>query len=248
MQASGLIFGIAVLTCLGYFLPRQVSWRLPRVEEATLDEQPSSMTRQVHAGRVSEQDTAGDDQSVSGPVDSVSTHLTRQRARYVTWRMIRKAERARGIVLNVLLLAIVVSTVLIFVGPHVNWITPLIVAGLTVLWVVYSRLEAGRARRRMAALNGATEQACPETEVLMAPASQDQPAVASGGLIGPNGDEQLSLWDPIDVTPTTYLQPSGRGRTVRTVDLRPIPASLPVTADGPINQSETSADDTSMAV
>ncbi len=231
MDASGPIFAVLVVACLFYVVPRQLSWRIPSQKEAEQQSPLHLAMKTVHAGLPPTK--AGQDGEDQGA--AVSTLLMRRAGRRAALRLARQAERRRTSVFWVLLVVLVATIPCAVMGWWLQWWVPVAVAAVVVVWALYSRFEARRAQRLLDALGADTELSDDEKTVAVQlqpvlPADESAQAPV-GAIVGPNGDVQLSLWDPITVVPATYISAPTAARTVRTIDLNPPALKLPVTDD-----------------
>jgi len=228
MDATGPILLVLVVACLFYIVPRRLQWQI--TPEKIDKEAPLRLTTPVHAGT-----------PISPTADPslVSTALTRRAGRRTALRLARYADKRRQTIFWVLLavtLATVPGAIVGWLGIH--WWACGIGAVATAGWLVYSHLEARRIQRQLDAL--LTDRELDESEATVAvllPERAPKPTKAmtatalTKSIVGPNGDEQLSLWEPITVVAASYISAPTAARTVRTIDLSP-QRSVPVTADG----------------
>jgi len=220
MDASGPIFAVLAVACLFYFVPRRLSWRIPTQHEIEEQTPLHLSMKTVHSGVPLDQVQAGDQVEVS-------TLLMRRAGRRAAMRLARRAEKRRTAVFAALL-AIDLVTVPFAVMGWVRWWVPVAGLGVVVAWSVFSHIEAHRVQAQLDAIVADTELG--DDEKTIAVTLHEEIVDTEPAIIGPNGDVQLSLWDPITVVPATYISAPTAARTVRTIDLKP-PAALPVTED-----------------
>jgi hypothetical protein len=175
----------------------------------------------------------------------VSTPLTR-RADLTELRLVaRQAARRRLVVMGALLVA-----TLTLVGLSAFGITPwwpvAIPAGLLVAFVAVARFSVVAMHRsldaRAAALQEGFDEAEDTTVIDLTDAEATESVEISVDLTVP--PTLGALWDPIPVTPSTYVSQPLLPRTVRTIDLSaPVVASVVVpTADHPSADAEESGE------
>ena len=220
MDASGPIFAVLVVACLFYFVPRQLNWRIPTQEE--VEQQPLHLSmKTVHSGLpVIEEDNQAE----------VSTMLMRRAGRRMALRLARKAEKRRKGVFAALALICLATVPFAVLQWMIRWWVPLVGFAVVIAWVVFSQFEARRVQKQLDAIVADTELGDSEKTIavqLNPKASIDD----STGIVGPNGDVQMSLWEPITVVPATYISAPTAARTVRTIDLGAPVVKLPVTQD-----------------
>jgi len=232
MDATGLIFAVLVLACLFYIVPRQLSWRIPSTPEESDRKHPLHLSmKTVHAGIKP---------SEPGEPAEVSTILMRRAGRRAVLKLARRAERWRRGVFVALLL-VLMATIPFAVLSMIRWWVPVGAAVVVAGWIVYSHIEARRFLKQLNALIAEVELGDDEKTVAVELAPRIEESAAEPGIVGPNGDIQLSLWEPITVVPATYMSGPTRGHQVRTIDLgAPIP-KLPVTDDGPAEERRAAA-------
>ncbi len=225
MDASGPIFAVLALACLFYIVPRQLSWRIPTQAETEQASPLHFATKTVHTGV-----PVGTGEA---PVQAaVSTMLMRRAGRRAAWRLARQAEKRRKAVFTVLVvIAAVTVPVAVFSELIQAWV-PVAAAAVVIAWWFYSRFEARRAAKQLDAIVADTELGDNEKTiaVVLSP-PVEKPKAEPGAIVGPNGDTQLSLWDPITVVPATYMSAPTAARTVRTIDLTGPGSKIPVTED-----------------
>lgn len=238
---AGVIFGIIAIAWIAYLVPYFLARRAQdsTIDDAVIDQFAESM----HLVRRSGESTPG------FLVDSgaeVSTPHTRRAARYNLRRASRIAlrRRRRGLLVNLLLVAVGVAVP--FFLPISHWWTAAPV-GLLVGWLVLSRVSVHTVNRMLAADRAQATFGDEEPTIVIAEAiDEDTVSVVpeterSVEIAGPAHGSLGSLWDPIPVTPTTYVSRPLLPRSVRTIDLSaPVSASelrLPVTAERPVEQT-----------
>lgn len=225
MDATGPILLVLVVACLFYIVPRRLQWRIS--DDKIEQDSPLRLTTLVHSGTPV---------SPTGDPSLVSTGLTRRAGRRTALRLARYADRRRQVIFWVLLavtLATVPGAIVGWLGIH-WWASGL--GGLATLgWLVYSHIEARRIQRQLDALLSDRELqqseatvAVPLVERVAKPTKAMKPEDLVKSIVGPNGDQQFSLLDPIPRLPPSYLSRPTLGRTVRTIDLSP-PSPFPVT-------------------
>jgi len=232
MDASGPIFVVLVVACLFYLVPRRLSWRIPTPEEVDQKAPSHQGVRTVHVGV-----PVGADPDAPG----VSTGLTRRAGRRTAMRLARQAEKRRAGVFVALLVILALAGVLAFFRL-MGWWVPLPVAAAVVGWVVFSRFEARRVRRQLDAIMADIELGDDEKTMAVALPAKVTTPITESAIVGPNGDVQLSLWDPITVVPATYISAPTAARTVRTIDLAP-PVKHPPTANRPARDVDEDDED-----
>ena len=222
MDASGPIFAVLVVACLFYFVPRQLNWRIPTQEEVEQQTPLYLSTKTVHTGVPKVEESEAE----------VSTLLMRRAGRRTALRLARKAEqRRKGVFVS--LLVITAATVPFAVMRWmISWWVPLVGVGVVIAWVVFSRFEARRVQRQLDAIVAETELGDAEKTIAVQLVAASEVSVEDpAAVVGPNGDVQLSLWEPITVVPATYISAPTAARTVRTIDLGAPVSRFPVTED-----------------
>jgi len=242
MDASGVIFVMLVVVGLFYFVPRQLSWRIPTqadIEEAA----PQHVaTKTVHTGQPVKPADPGKPVDPEAEEAAVSTLLIRRAGRRLAQRRARQAERRRRLVLVVLLGTCLATIPFVIMGWWMSWWVPLAGLGGVLAWVIFSHFEARRVTRALAAILADTELGDDEKTVAVQLLPPVEPSAKSQtGIVGPNGDVQLSLWEPITVVPATYISAPTAARTVRTIDLTAPIATPPWMPEWP-EESEDSED------
>lgn len=226
MGLTGVIFGgIAaawLIYLVPYFLRRQAD---PAMDEADPAEPFSATVTIVRRGSSLATAEAG--------AAVVSTPLTRRAALYELSQIDRQAATRRRRVLLALTLALLVVSVPAALGL-VSWWSPLVPAGLLLLFVVVARFSVRAMRRDLDARATRIREASDEQTVAIAVLAEDDGAAEASIELTAPVSRPGSLWDPIPITAPTYVSKPLAPRTVRTIDLSaPIaPASgVPVTAE-----------------
>lgn len=237
---TGVIFGAIVVVWLIILVPQYLGQhdQGSRLDERTIDEFADSM-RVIRRSGQAEPDFLAD----SGA--GVSTPHTRRAARRDLRAISETAMRRRKNGLLVHLLMLVVGVVLPFVLPISHWWTALPV-GLLIGWMILSRLSVVTIDRMLQAERTEIAFGSEEMTVVIgsssgverddiAPKTETERSI---DLSGPLAESVGSLWDPIPVTPTTYVSKPLLPRSVRTIDLAaPVASSelgVPVTAERPL--------------
>lgn len=236
---AGLIFGAIAIAWIVYLVPYILARReqdFP-LDQNVIDQFAESMQLVRRGG----------EPAPGYLIDSgaeVSTPLTRRAARH-NFRQasrIARQRRRRGLILNLLLLA--AGVVLPFVLPISRWWTAL-PAALLIGWLVLSRISVVTLERMLAAVRAQIEFGDEEQTIVIGEHSEDETVALvteterSVEITGPSSDTLGSLWDPIPVTPTTYVSRPLLPRSVRTIDLSaPVASSelRPVIAERPAEQ------------
>ncbi len=234
MGTTGLIFGAVVALWLAYLVPWYLSHRDQSVEDPNPTEIVTKSTTVLKEGELVETlDAAEDD------LDAVSTPLIRRARR----REIALAARRAAVRRRRLLLAVVVGLV-VLVGTAVAgltaWWAPLAGLGLLLAALVGSRLSVLRLHQRLDAELAEVELGDDEATVMI---GLEQPGDVRDDDVEHSVEisapvPAMSLWDPIPVQATSYLQRPLAARTVRTIDLS-APVAPPVRTE-PV----TAGDDT----
>lgn len=175
------------------------------------------------------------------PGAEVSTPFTRRAARTEIWLSHRNAARRRRNTLLVLLGLTVLSVVGAVAMPRFvpGW-APFVAGGLLICFIAIARYSTITLRKtldaRLASIDAERDEPTIDLsevgEQLGSPNSANEVPVELNAPIEPTG----SLWDPIAVTPPTYVSRPMVARTVRTIDLSMMPATpprVPVTAEHP---------------
>lgn len=221
MDASGPIFAVLAVACLFYLVPRQLSWRIPTQQQVDQQTPLHLSMKTVHSGKPR-------DDSEADKI-TVSTILMRRAGRRTAVRLARRAEKRRQTVFIVLSVITVATVPFAVMGWRVRWWVPLVGLGVVLLWMVFSRIEARRTQKQLDAIVADIELGDDEKTIAVALHQAAEPIDQAPDIVGPNGDVQTSLWNPITVVPATYMSAPTSGRTVRTIDLNPPRTKVPVT-------------------
>ncbi len=228
MGTTGLIFGGLVAAWLAYLVP----WYLSHRDQTPIDvEHTLNFTEDAKLLHLSE------DLETAEPAD-VSTPLLRAALKRELHVRSLKAARRRRRVLALLLLSVVLLGVTSGFGLT-RWWTVIAGAAALVGWLVASRWSMGFVYRRLDSKLADIE-LCDDEETITiavpdASLGQDDLLAEHELSVEISGPvPTMSLWDPIPVTPITYVSRPLTPRTVRTIDLSvphaPGPV-VPVTAD-----------------
>lgn len=230
---TGIVFGIIVIMWIAYLVPWMLSQRVPDIsaDPAVLKNFVKSMTI-VRKG-----DEASADFLVDSGAD-ISTPLMRRAARYHVDRAVKTAIKRRRQGLFIHLILLVVGIVVPFVTSlsHLWTILP---GCMLVLWMVLSRISVVTMRQMVKRRYREIAQIDDEMTVVIQ-TDKDQPSDIAETERNIEITDQLvdtlgSLWEPIPVTPTTYLSRPLLPRSVRTIDLSaPVASSelhVPVTVE-----------------
>lgn len=239
---TGVIFGAIVVVWLIILVPQYLGQhdQGSRLDERTLDEFADSMRVVRRSG-----------QAEPGFLTDSGAQVSTPHTRRAAWRDLqvisRTAMRRRKIGLLVSLVLVVVGVVLPFVLPVSRWWTVLSV-GVLVLWIVLSRISVVTIDRVLQAERDELAFGNDEMTVVVGARDETQSenveeqtdTERSIDLTGPLVEALGSLWDPIPVTPTTYVSKPLLPRSVRTIDLSaPVASSelgVPVTAERPVQR------------
>jgi len=228
MGTTGLIFGGLVAAWLAYLVPWYLSHR---------DQTPIDVEHTLNFTEDAKLIHLGDDAEALDPAD-VSTPLLRAALkRELHVRSLKAARRRRRVLVLLFLSVAMLGTTTAF--GLTRWWTVAVAGGALVTWLFASRWSMALVYRRLDSKLADIELCDDEETVAIA---------LNDGLL--SGDDLLaehehsieisgpvptmSLWDPIPVTPITYVSRPLTPRTVRTIDLSaphaPGPV-VPVTAD-----------------
>ena len=226
MGLTGVVFGVIAAAWLvylvPYFLRRQADPAGDEVDPAAPFSATVTIVRRGTSLASAEEGAA-----------VVSTPLTRRAALYELAQIDRQAATRRRRALMFLALVLLALSVPTAFGL-LSWWTPLIPAGLLLLFVVVARFSVRAMRRDLDARAQRIREASDEQTVAIAVLSTDDAAAEASIELTAPVSRPGSLWDPIPITAPTYVSKPLAPRTVRTIDLSaPVaPASgVPVTAD-----------------
>lgn len=236
---AGVIFGAVAIAWIVILVPYILTKREPTglIDDDAIDKFANSMKL---VRRSSGSDAGSGFLTDSGA--RVSTPLTRSAAHAKMTLASRTAvgRRRRGLLVH-LVLAIAGGVVPFFV-PISHWWSAL-PAGLLVGWLVIARISTVTLRRMLDTQRAELRSGDEEPTVIIQAANQDETVVLASEtersieLTSQIGESLGSLWDPIPVTPTTYVSRPLLPRSVRTIDLAaPVASSelrVPVTAEQP---------------
>lgn len=235
---AGVIFGTLAIAWIAYLVPEFLARRgqVDQLDQAAIDQFAESMQVVRRSG-----DSPSGFLTDSGA--EVSTPHTRRAARHDLRQLSRISTKRRRVGLLVHLGLVIAGVVLPFVLPISHWWTALPV-GLLVGWLVVSRISVVSVGRLLAEARAEIDFGDEEDTIVIAEAPVVETAASSAAetersieITGPIGETLGSLWDPIPVTPTTYVSRPLLPRSVRTIDLSaPVAASelgVPVTAEKP---------------
>jgi hypothetical protein len=229
MGTTGLIFGGLVAAWLAYLVPWYLSHR---------DQTPIDVEHTLNFTEDAKLIHLGDDAEALDPAD-VSTPLLRAALKRELHVRSLKAARRRRRVLVLLLLSVVLLGVTTGFGLT-RWWTVAVAGGALVTWLFASRWSMTLVYRRLDSKLADIE-LCDDEETV-AIALNDGSLLSEDDLLAEHELSieisgpvpTMSLWDPIPVTPITYVSRPLTPRTVRTIDLSaphaPGPV-VPVTAD-----------------
>ncbi|MFT3888925.1 MAG: hypothetical protein QM713_12280 [Arachnia sp.] len=240
---AGILIAIVVVAGLAFALPWVGAQRGP---EEDLEGDPTE--RFSNSMRILRHDVV--DYRPEEERINVSTPLTR-RADLAELRLTsRQAARRRLVVMSALVLAILTLTGLsaFSITP---WWSVAIPAGLLVAFVGVARFSVVAMHRSLDARAAALQTGFDEDEDTIVIDLTDDEATSSVEIsvdlsVPPT---MGALWDPIPVTPSTYVSQPLLPRTVRTIDLSAPVVAAPVvpTADRPSADVEEPLDEESMS-
>jgi len=227
MDASGPIFAVLAVACLFYFVPRQLNWRIPTKQEIEQRTPLHLSMKTVHSGVPVVPETDADEAAAN-----VSTLLMRRAGRRMALKLARRAERRRKAVFVALAVIWLATIPFAVIGWHIRWWVPLVGLGVVLAWVAFSRFEARRTQKQLDVIVADIELGDDEkTVAVQLHQGIDESDAESSAIVGPNGDVQMSLWEPITVVPATYISAPTAARTVRTIDLKTPVTKVPVLDD-----------------
>lgn len=234
---AGILISIVVVAGLAIALPWVLSQKSSDLE---LEDDPAErFSNSVRILRRDVEDYQDEDTS------AVSTPLTR-RAELHELRMIaRQAARRRMVVVCALLAAVVCLVVLSAIGVT-PWWSIAIPGGLLAAFLVVARFSVVGMHRNLDRRSKAVERGFDDDEdtetIDLTDFEGTESIEISVDLSMPTTTGML--WEPIPVTPATYVSQPLLPRTVRTIDLSaPTTASTPVvpTADNPADEVRESS-------
>lgn len=246
---TGVVFGVIAILWIAYLVP----WILSRRDAAgTLDE----ATIEKFADSMKLVRRSNDYEPVF-LIDSgaeVSTPLTRRAARRDLRRATEIATRRRRIGMIMHLLLVVAGVIVPLVVPAIPQLWTLVPVAMLMGWVVLSRLSVVSLNKLLDARRAELSFGGYEDTIVISEAgfehsgrvSQDD-TERSIEITDQLPDTLGSLWDPIPVTPTTYVSRPLLPRSVRTIDLAApvssselvtpvvpqLPAERPIVLDAP---------------
>jgi hypothetical protein len=228
MGTTGLIFGGLVAAWLAYLVP----WYLSHRDQTPIDvEHTLNFTDDAKLLHLSE------DSEPVEPAD-VSTPLLRAALKRELHVRSLRAARLRSRILLLLVLSVVLLGVTTGFGLTRWWTVAATIAAL-VVWLFASRWSTARMYRRLDSELADLELSDDEDTIKIA---LPDGSVGVGDLLAEHELSieisgpvpTMSLWDPIPVTPITYVSRPLAPRTVRTIDLsapQGFGPVAPVTAD-----------------
>ena len=236
---AGILIAIVVVAGIAVALP----W-VGSQKPADLELESDPTDRFANSMRIIRADV--EEYAAAENAADVSTPLTR-RAELAELRLIaRQAAKRRRVAVLVLLFALVVLTVLSFLNIT-PWWSLAIPGGLLVAFLCVARLTVVAMHRsldaRAAAVKGGFEEDEDTTTIDLTHLEETEGIEISVDLSMP--PTMGALWDPIPVTPATYVSQPLLPRTVRTIDLSaPVAASTPLipTADHPDDEAVDTED------
>lgn len=236
---AGILIAIVVVAGVAVALP----W-VAAQKPADLELEGDPTERFADSMRILRADVA--DYVAESDAADVSTPLTR-RADLAELRLIaRQAAKRRRVTVIVLLFALVTLTVLgaLNITP---WWALAIPGGLLVAFLAVARLTVVTMHRnldgRAAAIRAGYDEQEDTTTINLNERDENDDVEISVDLTMPT--TMGALWDPIPVTPATYVSKPLLPRTVRTIDLSaPVVASAPLvpTADNPSDEAVDAED------
>ncbi|WP_316670089.1 hypothetical protein [uncultured Propionibacterium sp.] len=249
MGVTGLIWLAIVAGWLAYLVPRFVLHKDPRltVHDVSVDD----FTESMRVVRRSRGRRRPDFSELNDPALQISTPLQRDAVRFEVRRASQIAARRRRLGLIGSLVLMIASVVIAAVTSAPWWLS-LIGVALLGVFVVVSRVSV---RTVDAMIDEKLDSVCQNwTEDTVAVNTVDLTDVhnedteISISLELPVTSTIGSLWEPIAVTPPTYVSKPLVPRSVRTIDLSaPVPPAaqprMPVIAEPPQDGGETGPDD-----
>ncbi len=215
---TGLVFGIIAVVWIAYLVP----WILSRreqpgnIDDGSLEQFAESM-KLVRRGN----DYHGAFLVDSGAV--VSTPLTRRAARRDLRVAARLATRRRrnGMIVHLVLVLIGIAVPSVSSVPRIWTLLPV---GMLIGWLVLSRLSVVSINRMLAERRAELTTGNEEHTVMISAGQEHaldhvEETERSIEITDELPETLGSLWDPIPVTPTTYVSRPLLPRSVRTLDL-----------------------------
>ena len=244
---TGVVFGVIAILWIAYLVPWVLSRRdtTGALDEETIEQFADSMKlvrRSNDYGPLFLVDSGAE----------VSTPLTRRAA----WRDLRRASqiatRRRRIGMIVHLVLVAVGVVLPMVVPAIPRIWTLVPIAMLLGWVVLSRMSVVSLNRLLDERRAELRAGGAEDTIVIAEDGDAEESVElthdherSIEITDQLGETLGSLWDPIPVTPTTYVSRPLLPRSVRTIDLSaPVASSelatpvVPRVSDGHTDRDE----------
>lgn len=239
MGITGLIWLAIVAGWLAYLVPRFVLHKDPRltVHDVTVTDFTESM-RVVRRGR--DRDGAGR-RPINDPALQISTPLQRDAVKFEVRRASQIAARRRRLGLAGSLLLMIASVVIAAVTTAPWWLS-LIGVALLGVFVGVSRISVRTVDAMIdEKLNSVYQDWAEDTvavDTVDLTGVHDEDTEISVSLELPVASTIGSLWEPIAVTPPTYVSKPLVPRSVRTIDLSaPVPPAaqpqMPVIAEPP---------------
>lgn len=224
---AGILIAIVVVVGLAFALP----WATQSSADSELADDPEQrFSNSVRILRRDVEDYRDEDASI------VSTPLTRRAQLHELRMLSRQAARRRLGVVSVLMAAVTVLTVLALLSV-VPWWSLAIPGSMLLAFVGVARFSVVAMHRSLDARADATNEGFGDEDTETIDLAELQ--VTEGLEISVDLSVPTTtgiLWEPIPVTPATYVSQPLLPRTVRTIDLSaPVSAGLPVvpTAEHP---------------
>ena len=231
---AGILIAIVVVAGLAFALPWVSAQRAP---EADLEGDPTE--RFSNSVRILHRDLAEERNADEGV--AVSTPLTRRADLHELRMIARQAARRRLIVVCVLSVALLTLGVLGVVGVVPGWAAA-IPGGLLGVFLGIARVSVVAMHKdldaRAAAVVGGFAADEETTVIDLSDFESTESVEISVDLSMPTAPPS-PLWEPIPVTPATYVSQPLMPRSVRTIDLSaPVaPVALVPTADNPNSEA-----------
>ncbi|MBE6477647.1 MAG: MFS transporter [Propionibacteriaceae bacterium] len=241
MGVTGLIWLAIVAGWLAYLVPRFVLHKDPRL--TVRDARMSDFTESMRVVRHSKGTVKPDFSELNDPALQISTPLQREAVMFEVRRAAQTAERRRRLGL-VGSLVLMIASVVIAVVTSAPWWLSLIGVALLGVFVVVSRISVRTVDAMIDAKLDSVYQDQDWSEDTVAVNTvdltdvHDEDTEISISLELPMASSIGSLWEPIAVTPPTYVSKPLVPRSVRTIDLSaPVPPvaapQVPVVAEPP---------------